>query len=264
MKVYYRSKTGIRRTNEDMHTIIMNSDGHDPTLHQMDMFGIYDGHGGNDVSTILSEIVPKLFMDKRIIYPLHKPHVSHICSNIQRILSENFTNKATECGSTCLIVIRFKYEDNYFLNIVNIGDCRATICTGIVGTPITMDHKPLYQVEKQRIMRQGGTIYFDGLEWRVDNLSVSRAFGDLSSKYTQPIPDLFVHKISKNDKFMIMACDGLWDVVDTQMATNFVLHLCYDENGKRINEKTNIAGKLVDFALSQGSSDNVSVIIIFF
>lgn len=264
MKVYFKSKLGVRRTNEDRHTIILNSNGQDQTKQTIDMYGIYDGHGGSHVSTILSDIAPKLFLDKRITYPLHKNHVNKICSNVQKILSDNFTAKTKECGSTCLMVFKFKYNDADVLNIVNIGDSRAIICAGTAGVALTMDHKPLNPVEKQRITRQGGSVYFDGLEWRVDNLSLSRAFGDTSSKYTPPIPDLFMHKISKNDKFMIMACDGLWDVVDNQTAVNFVLHFCFDGNGKRINEKLNIAAKLADFALSQGSTDNVSVIIVFF
>ena len=264
MKVYFKSILGARRTNEDRHTIIMNSDGTEQTKQQMDMFCIYDGHGGSHVSTILSEIAPKLFFDKRIIYPLSKSYANKICSQIQKILIENFTAKSKECGSTCLMVFKIKYNNNDALNIINIGDSRAVICTGTTGSALTVDHKPLNPVEKQRIANLGGSVYFDGLEWRVDNLSVSRAFGDTTSKFTQPIPDVYTHKISKNDKFMILACDGLWDVVDNQTAVNFVLHFCYDGNGKRINEKLNIATKLADFAISQGSTDNVSVIVAFF
>lgn len=264
MKVYFKSKIGIRRTNEDRHTIILNSNGQDQIKQAIDMYGIYDGHGGNHVSTILSDIAPKLFLDKRISYPLRKNHVNKICSNVQKILQDNFTAKTKECGSTCLLVFKFKYNNADILNIVNIGDSRAIICTNTTGNALTMDHKPLNPVEKQRIIMQGGTVYYDGLEWRIDNLSLSRAFGDTSSKYTPPIPDLFVHKISKNDKFMILACDGLWDVVDNQTAVNLVLHYCFDKDGKRINEKLNIAAKLADFALSQGSTDNVTIIIVFF
>jgi len=264
MKVYFKSKVGIRNTNEDKHTIILNSNNQDPTKQQIDMFGIYDGHGGVSVSNILSNIAPKLFLDKRIVYPLHKAYVTKLCSNIQSILSDDFTEKTRECGSTCLMIFKIKYLGNDILNIVNIGDSRAVICHGFIGIPLTVDHKPLNPIEKQRITKQGGTVYYDGLEWRVDNLSLSRAFGDTNSKYTYPQPDLFNHKITSDDKFIIMACDGLWDVMDNQTAVNFVLHFCYGENEKRINEKINIADKLAEYAISQGSTDNVSVIVIFF
>ena len=66
-----------------------------------------------------------------------------------------------------------------------------------------------------------------------------------------------------------MGCDGLWDVIENQDAIDFVLKKCYDiKGGRRIlkgkDEKNNIAKKLADFAIKKGSSDNVSVIIVFF
>lgn len=264
MKVYSKSKIGMRRTNEDKHTVFLNYDGHDADKQPVDIFCIYDGHGGGHVSTLLSEIFPNFLSDKHMLYPLHKKQVNKICEGVQKILIENFASKTKECGSTCLMAIRYKYEESDLLNVINVGDSRAIICTGTTAVPVTSDHKPLYPVEKQRIMKQGGVVYCDGMDWRVDNLSLSRAFGDSSSKYTPPIPDLFLKRISKNDKFMVLACDGLWDVLDNQTVVNYILHFCYDENGKRINEKLDIANKLATYAIAQGSTDNVTVIVVFF
>lgn len=264
MKVYFKSKIGVRRTNEDRHTIILNSKNENKDIQPIDMLCIYDGHGGSHVSNILSNIIPKLFLDKRIIYPLHKPQVNKLFGHVQQILAENFSDKTKECGSTCLIVLNIKNETTNYLNIINVGDSRAVLCSGTMAIPLSIDHKPLQPSEKKRIMNQGGNVYYDGIDWRVDNLSVSRAFGDITSKYTTPIPDVYQHKITKNDKFIILACDGLWDVVDNQGAVNFVLHYCYDAYGKRINERFDIAKRLADYAISQGSGDNVSVIVAFF
>jgi serine/threonine protein phosphatase PrpC len=209
-------------------------------------------------------MIPNIFLDQRLKYPLRKSQVNKICDNIQKILIENYSAKSKECGSTCLLVVKFNYEGQKYLNIMNVGDSRAILCSGTRAYPLSMDHKPLNPVEKSRIIKQGGNIYYDGLEWRVESLSVSRAFGDHSSKYTHPTPDLFLHKISKNDKFIILACDGLWDVVDNQTAVNMVLNFCYDSSGNRIvNKKINISKQLTDYALSQGSSDNISVIVVF-
>lgn len=264
MKVYSKSKTGMRKSNEDRSTIFLNGDNHDNTKQPIDMFCVYDGHGGNHVSNILSNMFPKFFWDKRVIYPLKKPQVKKICEGVQKILIDNFSTKTKECGSTCLMVVKFKHNENDYLNILNIGDSRAIICSGTEAMQLTVDHKPLNPIEKQRIIEQGGKIYYDGTDWRVDNLSLSRAFGDTSSKFTPPIPDLFIRKLSKNDKFMVLACDGLWDVLDNQTVVNFILHFCYDEKGVRINENLDIANKLATFAISQGSSDNITVIIVFF
>ena len=264
MKVHFKSKVGTRSTNEDRHTIILNSEGKDPTRQSIDIFGIYDGHGGSHVASILANIVPKIFLDKRVVYPLHKSYVTKVCNHIQQILQEDFANKSKECGSTCLLIIKFKHNNDDMLNIINVGDSRAILCSGKTVANLTVDHKPLNPEEKQRITNSGGNVVFDGLEWRVSSLSLSRAFGDTSSKFTPPIPDLFSRKISPNDRFIIMACDGLWDVVDNQTAANLVMHYCYDSTGqRRVNDKLNIAAKLADYALLQGSSDNVTVIVIF-
>jgi protein phosphatase 2C len=264
MNIYFKSRLGKRRTNEDRHTIFLNYDNHDSNKTPIDLYGIYDGHGGYHVSSLLSEIMPKLFLDKHMTYPLNKRQINKICNGVQRIIVEKYPSKSMECGSTCLIAIKYKYNDEVLLNVINVGDSRAVICYGTTAFSITSDHKPLYPNEIQRITKQGGVVYCDGLDWRVDNLSLSRSFGDASSKFTPPIPDLFLHKLSKNDKFMVLACDGLWDVLDNQSVINFILYYCYDEKGNRKNKDLDIASKLTLYALSQGSMDNVTAIVVFF
>ena len=107
---------------------------------------------------------------------------------------------------------------------------------------------------------------FDGYDWRIGDLSVSRAFGDKdAAPYVTAKPDIYRHKIKKSDKFMILACDGFWDVFDNQDAVNMVLGLAYDlRSGKRINNKVNIAKVLANAALEKGSTDNITIIVVFF
>lgn len=258
MKAYYKSLKGKRQTNEDNHTII---EGAPP--YNINMYCVYDGHGGGNVSRLLSNIVPKLFINEKITYPLNRGRVKILCDAIQKGMINKIPHIVNECGSTCLMIFHFNYNNSRYINIVNIGDSRAVICNNITAHALTMDHKPLNPIERQRIARAGGKIYNDGYDWRISGLSVSRAFGDTSSPYTSPIPDVILYKICKLDKFIIMACDGLWDVVDNQTAVNFVLHACYNINGARINEKINIAEQLAEYAITQGSQDNVTVIVIF-
>ena len=293
MSVYVKSIKGQRDTNEDQHIIITNRSDKKPEYPLMDIFGVCDGHGGGTISKELSRLIPKVFMSKLsapsfITFPLSKSSAMKSCDMIQKFLENRYPVESKDAGSTCLIVFRF---DNIIddksklvdkskpvdkskvidknkvidtLNILNVGDSRAIICSGKIAKQITVDHKPLDPIEKQRIIKQGGKIYKDGLEWRVGQLSLTRAFGDITSQYTKPIPDVFTHKITKNDKFLILACDGLWDVIENQVVVNFVLHHCYDsETGKRINENMNIADLLTRYAIKLGSSDNITVIVIF-
>lgn len=64
---------------------------------------------------------------------------------------------------------------------------------------------------------------------------------------------------------MILACDGFWDVFTNQDAVNLVLESCYDlKKSKRINTKVNIAKTLANAALEKGSTDNITIIVVFF
>jgi len=99
-------------------------------------------------------------------------------------------------------------------------------------------------------------------------LSVSRAFGDMdAAPFVTHKPDIFKYTLKRNDKFLILGCDGLWDVLSNQDVINFILNKM-DETPKLNNissySKSNISQSLAEYAIKQGSTDNVSIIIIFF
>lgn len=264
MDVHVKNIKGRRPTNEDAHTIFLNIDGHDTTKPSVNLFAIYDGHGGNAVSKILSKLVPPLFLDKRIIYPLHKPQIIKLCMDIQNVLKNEHPEIAQAVGSTCLIVAQYLVHGEQFISICNIGDCRCIACHDQSAIAMTKDHKPSWPEEMARINSERGKLQWDGVEWRIDDLSVSRSFGDLFSTHVSPIPDLFKYKITSSDKFLVLACDGLWDAMNNQDVVNFVLYNCYDINtGKRKNKQINIAAKLAKYAYELGSADNITVIVAF-
>ena len=72
------------------------------------------------------------------------------------------------------------------------------------------------------------------------------------------MPEIYRYKINENDKFVIFACDGLWDVISNKKAVNFVLHQI-----KKNKLKKNISKQLAQFAIAEGSTDNVTVSILF-
>ena len=88
-----------------------------------------------------------------------------------------------------------------------------------------------------------------------------------ASPYVTHKPEIFKYKLNKNDKFLILGCDGLWDVINSQDAVNFVLDKLNDlDNIITMSgySKKNIAHELGKYAIKKGSTDNVSIIIIFF
>ena len=83
---------------------------------------------------------------------------------------------------------------------------------------MSMDHKPNESSEKQRIENLGGMVVWAGT-WRVGGvLAVSRAFGDRPlKKYVKADPHVKSEDITKDDEFVILASDGLWDVVTNEV-----------------------------------------------
>jgi hypothetical protein len=100
----------------------------------------------------------------------------------------------------------------------------------IAAVAMTTDHKPNTKEERQRIEKAGGVVVWAGT-WRVGGvLAVSRAFGDRPLKpFVIPTPDIQDEWLSHDDEFLILASDGLWDVVSNQASTapDLPLVLCF-------------------------------------
>jgi serine/threonine protein phosphatase PrpC len=270
MSIHSVSLKGKRESNEDKHTIRLyldNPDNADNKYAKVNFYGVYDGHGGKFVSKYLHDNLHTFFVDKRVKYPLTKSYVNKAYDCIQKNLEDKHGDQSLSCGSTSLCVIHFEENNSSYLNIMNTGDCRAILCRNNIGYPLTKDHKPGKPEERHRIGQLGGKIYFDGYDWRINDLSVSRAFGDNESKaYVTHRPDLYKYKITKKDKFMVIACDGLWDVMTSQDVVDYILENFYDmDTEKKTNKRINVAKKLGEYAIEKkGSTDNITAMVVFF
>lgn len=292
MIVHSISLQGKRESNEDKHTVILNMNGKNPRIKNVNYLAVFDGHGGYEVSHFIENNIKKYFLAKNVKYPLTRDYVNNVSNRLQNelkrtpplesnlnynsssnVMSSSSKNMdrsdrsdrsiAEHCGTTYLIVIFFKHNNETYMNIANAGDCRCVICRDNLAIPLTKDHKPHWPEERERIQQIGGRIKWDGYDWRINNLSVSRSFGDIdSTPEVTHLCDLFRYKLTKNDKFIIIACDGLWDVVTNSEAVNYVIDNCKINNGQ--HNTTNIAKKLAKYAINKGSTDNVTVLIGFF
>jgi serine/threonine protein phosphatase PrpC len=266
MFVLQTSLIGKRESNEDQHEVILNE------KEKINFFSIYDGHGGNKVSKFLKNTMSQFFINKKIVYPISDAYINTVFSYLQKKLESNHKDFAQNSGSTCLIIIIYTNKsDKQIVNVLNVGDSRAVICTNNLAIPLTRDHKPDWPDERSRITQCGGAsrISFDGYDYRINDLSVSRAFGDIeSTPYVTHLPDIFKYKITKNDKFIVMACDGLWDVLSNETVINFVLNnikqnVNNKENVQFEDNRKNVAKNLAEYAIQKGSMDNITIIIIF-
>ena len=267
MRVYSYSVQGKRESNEDQHFIYTNLDGKENDKNNINIMGVFDGHGGKLVSKYLKENLPNYFIKKFKSNIFLKPekfskYVNKIFELVQNNLKEEHPKAVNYCGSTACLTIHCidSTEKKSFLWIMNVGDSRIVLANkNEIAIGLSKDHKPNSPDERTRIEKLGGKVVYDGVDWRIKDLSLSRAFGDLEcSPYVTHLPQIYRWKLSTSDKFIIKACDGLWDVVNNQDAVDFILKL--------VNEKYkgNYAKSLCEYALTKGSLDNVTIIIYFF
>ena len=107
----------------------------------------------------------------------------------------------------------------------------------------------------------GGFIGEEGGIMRVNgSVAVSRAFGDVRHKVIIPEPDIVEHELYGDEEFIVLACDGLWDVMNPQQVRKFVNRYM----SKNRNRTKGISEALVEESLRLGSTDNVSVVFIEF
>lgn len=266
------SLIGKRDNNEDQHDIIINLDGKN-NFNNINYFAVYDGHGGKQVSKYLKENLSNYFTSKYKNYNIEninkfKSYVNKVYDHIQTKLETKFKVFSYNVGSTALNIIFYKSNNKIKYYINNVGDCRCVKCNkNNIAIPLTKDHKPNSYDEKKRIEKLDGKIYFDGYDWRIGDLSVSRAFGDIDNyPYVSYKPDIYNGELKSDDKFIILACDGLWDVLSNQDVIDFILEQMDDikiSNSMLGNSINNIAYNLGNYAINKGSLDNISIVIIF-
>ncbi|GAB2272120.1 hypothetical protein Dimus_006939 [Dionaea muscipula] len=144
-------------------------------------------------------------------------------------LSHHQLDSSVDCycsGSTAVTVV--KQGDH--LIIGNLGDSRAVLCTRgdkgqVIPIQLTVDLKPSVPREAERISYCGGRVFALDKEpevlrvWLPDEdtpgLAMTRAFGDFCLKEYGLIslPQLFFRKLTTRDEFVVLATDGVWDVL---------------------------------------------------
>ena len=117
---------------------------------------------------------------------------------------------------------------NYSGYLANVGDTRSVVSSGGIAVDITRDQKASDPYEISRIIKRGGYVSNDRV---LGILAVGRAFGDASLK--PPVqghksltaePEITAYQPSSNDTFIIMATDGLWDVLSSQVNSGLLFY----------------------------------------
>uniref|UniRef100_F1L5B2 Protein phosphatase 1B n=1 Tax=Ascaris suum TaxID=6253 RepID=F1L5B2_ASCSU len=276
------SMQGWRIDMEDAHVVkIPMSD--EPPFSDWSFFAVFDGHAGtkaaqhsaeNILKTLLAtaqfrKVVQKMsekpgIMDEETRKLLAEGIKSGFLNLDAKMLERNEQGEDNERSGTtaiCAIVT----PTHIFL--ANLGDSRAVLSRRDQVAFGTEDHKPFVPKERDRIVNAGGSVMIQRVN---GSLAVSRALGDFEYKavpglnVTQQLvsPEPDVYTIPRNpevDEFLLLACDGIYDVMDNAELCDFV------QSRLRVTDDlSNVANQILDACLSKGSRDNMTVILVCF
>ncbi|XP_070981280.1 protein phosphatase 1G-like isoform X2 [Oncorhynchus clarkii lewisi] len=180
----------------------------------------------------------------------------------------------SDSGTTAVVaLIRGKQ-----LIVANAGDSRCVVSEKGKAIDMSYDHKPEDELELARIKNAGGKVTMDG---RVNGgLNLSRAIGDHFYKRNKALgpeeqmissmPDVKVLTLNPEHDFMVIACDGIWNVMSSQDVVDFVSQKIKPDASGVARPLSSIVEELLDHCLAPDTSgdgtgcDNMTCIIITF
>lgn len=267
------SMQGWRMHMEDAHI----SDGNFDT--DAGLFAVFDGHGGAEVAKFCSKLFgPELKnceeykkgnYEQALKNTFLKMDEILVSAEGQKTLKTFVDKEATESNAGCTAnVVLIKDKKVY---IANAGDSRALLYKGGKVTRLSEDHKPDLEVEKSRISNAGGFI----VDGRVNgNLNLSRALGDLEYKKNPKLkpedqlisafPDVKIINQDSEDAFILMGCDGVWEILTDDEICKFVKERSAGEKNLSL-----VLGDLLDKCIAPDTTqgvgcDNMSAVLIKF
>ncbi|XP_057789911.1 probable protein phosphatase 2C 24 [Salvia miltiorrhiza] len=260
-------------------------------------FGVYDGHGCSHVATKCKERLHEMVKEELLLDDVGEARNS---SNWWKcVMERSFTRmdkevvawnenvvddttvscrcelQTPECdavGSTAVVAVVSPYN----IVVANCGDSRAVLCRSGKAIPLSTDHKPDRPDEMNRIQAAGGRVIFWEGARVLGVLAMSRAIGDNYLKpYVSCEPEVTVTERSEEDECLILASDGLWDVVSNDTACG-VARMCLKGKAKGMEPSSSSSVDddggdkacsdasmlLTKLALARRSADNVSVLVI--
>jgi len=242
------------------------------------LFAVFDGHGGHQCAAYLKQnlhvnlvdtVVAKGNLDEspQVLHDMYDSFIDAFLDSDRRWCAQvRERRQFAEAGSTAVLVCMLGDQ----VWCANCGDSRAVLCREGSALQLSADHKPTRPDEFARIQAAGGFVTGGRVMGR---LAVSRAIGDVDCKGTleegaHPLikvePEIRHFRLAPEDEFMVLACDGLWDVFDSQEAVDFARnHLASMPPGDQDPEET--ARAMVRCAIDEKKSkDNCSVMIVTF
>ncbi|KHG21341.1 hypothetical protein F383_03825 [Gossypium arboreum] len=152
------------------------------------------------------------------------------------------------------------------LLVANAGDSRAVLSRCGTAIEMSKDHRPCCMKERRRIESLGGFIddgYLNGQlgvtralgNWHLEGMKeMGERIGPLSAE-----PELKMITLTKEDEFLIIGSDGIWDVFTSQNAVDFTRRRLQEHNDVKL-----CCREMVGEAIKRGATDNLTVVLVSF
>jgi len=266
------SMQGWRVTQEDAHAHYMPV----PTDPDLAFFGVFDGHGGSLASNFASKNVLRYIEDSDA-YKEFKESGSTDPEEQAEMLARAMMEGFIDCDEALKEVDEVQAGHDFsgstgicvFVTLThwvfaNTGDSRAVLFANNRPKFGTMDQKPSDAEEKERVEAAGGSI----VDNRVNgDLASARSFGDFRYKLDEELPPskqqitvlpkTTIVPRTDEDSFVVLACDGIWDVMSNFECTHLLLA------AMRLGCGVGTAcEKILEECLLKSSGDNMSVLLI--
>jgi protein phosphatase 1L len=215
---------------------------------------IYDGHGGTRAALYASEMLTPAFMhlwSREQAKPvLERREEAELLREAFHQVDRYIVSQVDQIGTTAAI---FYLIGNRFL-AANAGDSRVVIGISGGAAVLTVDHRPYIGSEQERIEGLGGSIITVGVPRVQGVLAVTRSLGDAFLKpYVTAEPRVAEGNLGRENDWAVLACDGVWDVMEPHTAMMLVRQAGLPQEG---------AQAVLDEALNRGSTDNITVLVI--
>ena len=239
--------------------------------------GVCDGHGekGHIISQYVSEKLPEYI--KNI-------NNDSIINEFRKINNEIYDNKIIESKMSGTTVSSLIITPEKILSI-NLGDSRSSLFkfeNGLYSYKnLTRDHKPSEKDESLRIINNNGRIkrcYDEDLKkylgpervWLKNKeepgLAMTRSIGDKIAHSIGVIdePEFKMHEFDGNEKFIIIASDGIWEYLNGDDCIKIVKKF-YEEDYSVDKASFALVKEAFDkWKRKEVTIDDITVIVIFF
>ena len=221
-------------------------------------FGLFDGHSGKEVGIYLMNNLHKIISQELNINNVeNSENMKNIIKNSfekidKDINNQNFKNETGSTGTVLLLYKDSTSKTGKSLICANVGDSKAYLINKKEMKIITKDHKCCDANEVKRIRDTGGVVFRERV---FGTLMLTRTFGDKEMKKYGVLstPDIFCHNIEEDDLFVIIASDGVWDVVEEEE----IFKMSQDKISSNEFSK-----KIIQLAIDRETHDNMSCIVV--